>query len=144
MIRLLLLTIIPLILPFAIWYVWNVFGERPKLDPATGEQLPPKFKSAPIKMLAAIGFPVRSHARRFSALSRTDNRKTLHTYKHRRGGEGTRSRHCPRQTGKPPLSVSIKFCRRAGCRSLIRRGCSILSKAGHSYDSLVVACGIPS
>ena len=55
MIRLLLLTIIPLILPFAIWYVWNVFGERPKLDPATGEQLPPKFKSAPIKMLAAIG-----------------------------------------------------------------------------------------
>ena len=55
MIRLLLLTIIPLILPFAIWYVWNVFGERPKLDPATGEQLPPKLKSAPIKMLAAIG-----------------------------------------------------------------------------------------
>ena len=55
MTRLLLLTIIPLILPFAIWYVWNVFGERPKLDPATGEQLPPKFKSAPIKVLAAIG-----------------------------------------------------------------------------------------
>ena len=55
MIRLLLLTIIPLILPFAAWYVWNVFGENPKLDPATGEQLSPEFKNAPLKMLAIVG-----------------------------------------------------------------------------------------
>ena len=55
MIRLLLLTIVPLILPFAIWFAWNVFAEKPELDPATGEQLPPELKNAPVKMLAAIG-----------------------------------------------------------------------------------------
>ncbi|MEE2997627.1 MAG: hypothetical protein VX700_10860 [Pseudomonadota bacterium] len=55
MIRLLLLTIIPLILPFAFWYLWSVFGEKPKLDPATGEQDLPKLKSAPLKMLVIIG-----------------------------------------------------------------------------------------
>lgn len=55
MIRLLLLTIIPLLLPFAAWYVWNVFGEKPKLDPATGEQEPPELKTAPLKMLSIVG-----------------------------------------------------------------------------------------
>ncbi|PPR12099.1 MAG: hypothetical protein CFH41_00132 [Alphaproteobacteria bacterium MarineAlpha11_Bin1] len=55
MIRLLLLTLIPLILPFAAWYAWDVFGEKPVIDPVTGEQEPPKLKSAPLKMLFFIG-----------------------------------------------------------------------------------------
>lgn len=55
MIRLLLLTIIPLVLPFVVWFVWNVFAEKPKLDAATGEQIPPELKTAPLKMLGIIG-----------------------------------------------------------------------------------------
>ncbi|MGB0630823.1 MAG: hypothetical protein ACPGRZ_09010 [Alphaproteobacteria bacterium] len=55
MIRLLLLTIIPLFLPFAAWFAWNVFAEKPKLDSATGEQVPPELKSAPLKGLAIAG-----------------------------------------------------------------------------------------
>ena len=55
MIRLLLLTFIPLILPFAAWYVWEVFYRRPIIDPATGEQEPPRLKTAPLKMLTIIG-----------------------------------------------------------------------------------------
>ena len=55
MIRLLLLTVIPLILPFAVWYLWNVFGKKPELDPSTGEQEPPEITSAPLKMLIFAG-----------------------------------------------------------------------------------------
>ena len=55
MIRFLLLTIVPLFLPFAVWYVWKVFVERPKLDAATGEQSPPELNIASIKALAIIG-----------------------------------------------------------------------------------------
>lgn len=55
MIRLLLLTFVPLILPFAVWYLWNVFGKKPQLDPSTGEQEPPEITSAPLKMLTFVG-----------------------------------------------------------------------------------------
>ena len=55
MIRLLLLTVVPLILPFAVWYLWNVFGKKPQLDPSTGEQEPPEITSAPLKMLTFVG-----------------------------------------------------------------------------------------
>ena len=55
MIRLLLLTVVPLILPFAVWYLWNVFGKKPQLDPSTGEQEPPEITSAPLKMLTLVG-----------------------------------------------------------------------------------------
>lgn len=55
MIRLLLLTVIPLILPLAVWYLWHVFGKKPKLDPSTGEQEPPEMTSAPIKVLTFVG-----------------------------------------------------------------------------------------
>ena len=39
MIRLLLLTFIPLLLPFAAWFVWRVFSGTPKIDPQTGDQI---------------------------------------------------------------------------------------------------------
>ena len=55
MIRLLLLTVVPLILPFAVWYLWNVFGKKPQLDPSTGEQEPPEITYAPLKMLTFVG-----------------------------------------------------------------------------------------
>ena len=55
MIRLLLLTVIPLILPFAVWYIWKVFAERPRIDPASGEQTPPDIKKAPRIKLVATG-----------------------------------------------------------------------------------------
>ena len=55
MIRLLLLTVVPLILPFAVWYLWNVFGKKPQLDPSNGEQEPPEITSAPLKMLSLAG-----------------------------------------------------------------------------------------
>ena len=55
MIRLLLLTVVPLILPFAVWYLWNVFGKKPQIDPSNGEQEPPEITSAPLKMLALVG-----------------------------------------------------------------------------------------
>jgi len=55
MIRLLLLTAIPLILPLAVWYLWHVFGKKPKLNPSTGEQEPPEITSAPLKMLTFVG-----------------------------------------------------------------------------------------
>ncbi len=55
MTRLLLLTVVPLILPFAVWYLWNVFGKKPQLDPSTGEQRPPEITSAPMKMLTLVG-----------------------------------------------------------------------------------------
>ena len=55
MIRLLLLTVVPLILPFAVWYLWNVFGKKPQIDPSNGEQEPPEITSAPLKMLSLAG-----------------------------------------------------------------------------------------
>lgn len=56
MIRLLLLTIIPLLLPFVGWFIWRVFSGTPKIDPQTGDQVPPDFEKAPSGKLLAIGF----------------------------------------------------------------------------------------
>lgn len=56
MIRLLLLTIIPLLLPFVGWFIWRVFSGTPKIDPQTGDQVPPDFEKAPRGKLLAIGF----------------------------------------------------------------------------------------
>tara|TARA_R110000868_G_scaffold36962_7_gene130770 strand:+ start:38594 stop:38905 length:312 start_codon:yes stop_codon:yes gene_type:complete len=56
MIRLLLLTFIPLLLPFAAWFVWRVFSGTPKIDPQTGDQIPPDLKKAPRGKLWAAGF----------------------------------------------------------------------------------------
>lgn len=56
MIRLLLLTFIPLLLPFVGWFVWRVFSGTPKLDAQTGDQVPPDFEKAPRGKLLAIGF----------------------------------------------------------------------------------------
>lgn len=56
MIRLLLLTFIPLLLPFVGWFVWRVFSGQPKIDPDTGDQVPPDFEKAPRGKLLAIGF----------------------------------------------------------------------------------------
>lgn len=56
MIRLLLLTIIPLLLPFVGWFVWRVFSGTPKIDAQTGDQIPPDFQKAPRGKLLAIGF----------------------------------------------------------------------------------------
>jgi len=56
MIRLLLLTFIPLLLPFVGWFVWRVFSGQPKIDPQTGDQVPPDFEKAPRGKLLAIGF----------------------------------------------------------------------------------------
>jgi hypothetical protein len=56
MIRLLLLTFIPLLLPFVGWFVWRVFSGQPKIDPQTGDQVPPDFEAAPRGKLLAVGF----------------------------------------------------------------------------------------
>ena len=56
MIRLLILTFVPLLLPFAAWYAWRVFAEKPKIDPQTGEQIPPDFAKAPVVKLLILGF----------------------------------------------------------------------------------------
>lgn len=56
MIRLLLLTFIPLLLPFVGWFVWRVFSGKPKIDPQSGDQVVPDFEKAPRGKLLAIGF----------------------------------------------------------------------------------------
>ncbi|CAN0572800.1 unnamed protein product [Laminaria digitata] len=56
MIRLLLLTFVPLLLPFVGWFIWRVFSGTPKLDPQTGDQVAPDFEKAPRGKLLAIGF----------------------------------------------------------------------------------------
>ena len=64
MIRLLLLVVLPLIAPYAAWYLWRIFVAPPRIDPATGDQLPPDFDEAPkgrllfaavLLMIAVIG-----------------------------------------------------------------------------------------
>jgi hypothetical protein len=55
MIRFLLLTIIPLIVPFIAWYVWKVFADKPKIDPQSGEQIPPDIERAPRAKLLLVG-----------------------------------------------------------------------------------------
>lgn len=55
MIRLLLLTFIPLLLPFVIWFVWRVFSGTPQIDPQTGDQVPPDIQKAPRGKLLAAG-----------------------------------------------------------------------------------------
>ena len=55
MIRLLLLTVVPLILPFAGWYAWRVFSGEPKIDPGTGDQVSPDFAKAPTAKLFVAG-----------------------------------------------------------------------------------------
>ena len=56
MIRLILLTFIPLLLPFVAWFVWRVFSGKPKIDPQSGDQVVPDFEKAPRGKLLAIGF----------------------------------------------------------------------------------------
>ena len=56
MIRLILLTFIPLLLPFVGWFVWRVFSGKPKIDPQSGDQVVPDFEKAPRGKLLAIGF----------------------------------------------------------------------------------------
>tara|TARA_E500000331_G_scaffold349326_1_gene392338 strand:+ start:567 stop:878 length:312 start_codon:yes stop_codon:yes gene_type:complete len=56
MIRLLLLTFIPLLLPFVGWFVWRVFEGKPKINPQSGDQVPPRFEKAPRGKLLAVGF----------------------------------------------------------------------------------------
>lgn len=56
MIRLLLLTFIPLLLPFVAWFVWRVFSGKPVIDPQTGDQVPPDLQKAPRGKLLAAGF----------------------------------------------------------------------------------------
>lgn len=55
MIRFFLLTFVPLLAPFAVWYIWQVFGKPPQIDPATGDQVPPNFENAPRGKLWTIG-----------------------------------------------------------------------------------------
>jgi len=55
MIRLFLIIMLPLILPFGVWYLWKVFGEPAELDPRTGDQIPPDFGNAPLGRLAIVG-----------------------------------------------------------------------------------------
>ena len=56
MIRLILLTFIPLLLPFVGWFVWRVFSGKPKIEPQSGDQVVPDFEKAPRGKLLAIGF----------------------------------------------------------------------------------------
>jgi len=56
MIRLLLLTFIPLLLPFVAWFIWRVFRGTPVIDAQTGDQVPPDFQKAPRGKLLAAGF----------------------------------------------------------------------------------------
>ncbi|MEC7489993.1 MAG: hypothetical protein VYA17_10440 [Pseudomonadota bacterium] len=56
MIRFLLLTLIPLIVPFAAWYIWKVFSGTPRIDPTTGDQAPPNLEIAPHGKLLGAGF----------------------------------------------------------------------------------------
>lgn len=55
MIRLLLMTILPLIAPYVAWYLWQVFCRKPVIDPATGDQVPPDFEKAPRGKLLVAG-----------------------------------------------------------------------------------------
>tara|TARA_R110000787_G_scaffold47627_1_gene115151 strand:+ start:645 stop:938 length:294 start_codon:yes stop_codon:yes gene_type:complete len=55
MIRLLLLIFLPLLTPFVVWYLWQVFGKKPLLDPVTGEQVPPEVEKAPLAKLGIAG-----------------------------------------------------------------------------------------
>ncbi len=55
MIRFLLLTIIPLILPFVGWFVWKVFKGQPRVDPQTGDQIVPDLERAPRGKLLIAG-----------------------------------------------------------------------------------------
>ena len=55
MIRYLLLTIIPLVVPFVAWYLWKVFSGRPRVDPNTGDQDPPNLGTAPFGKLLIGG-----------------------------------------------------------------------------------------
>ena len=55
MIRFLLLTIIPLVLPFVGWFVWKVFKGRPHVDPQTGGQIVPDLERAPRGKLLIAG-----------------------------------------------------------------------------------------
>ena len=72
MIRLLLLAVLPLIAPYAAWYLWRIFVARPRIDPATGDQLPPDFDEAPkgrlllaavLLMIAVVGTFLLVHDR---------------------------------------------------------------------------------
>jgi len=56
MIRFLLLTLIPLIVPFAAWYIWKVFSGTPRIDPITGDQAAPNLEIAPHGKLLGAGF----------------------------------------------------------------------------------------
>jgi hypothetical protein len=56
MIRLLLLTFIPLLLPFIGWFIWRVFSGTPVIDTQTGDQVPPDIEKAPRGKLLAAGF----------------------------------------------------------------------------------------
>lgn len=53
MIRLLLLAALPFAAPYVGWYLWRIFLSPPRIDPATGDQLPPDFGEAPRGRLLA-------------------------------------------------------------------------------------------
>ena len=55
MIRFLLLTIIPLFLPFVGWFVWKVFKGQPRVDQQTGDQVVPDLERAPRGKLLIAG-----------------------------------------------------------------------------------------
>lgn len=55
MIRLFVLAIASLLAPFVAWFVWQVFGHKPVIDPATGDQVPPDFQKAPRRALMTAG-----------------------------------------------------------------------------------------
>lgn len=55
MIRLLLLVVLPFIAPFVGWYLWQVFGRTPRIEPATGDQVPPDMGKAPLRNLGIAG-----------------------------------------------------------------------------------------
>ena len=55
MIRFLLLTLIPLVVPFVAWYLWKVFSGRPRVDPRTGDQEHPNLGTAPLGKLLIGG-----------------------------------------------------------------------------------------
>ena len=55
MIRFLLLTIIPLFLPFVGWFVWKVFKGQPSVDQQTGDQVVPDLARAPRGKLLIAG-----------------------------------------------------------------------------------------
>lgn len=55
MIRIALLAVLPFAAPYVGWYLWKIFIARPRLDPATGDQLPPDFEKAPRGRLLAAG-----------------------------------------------------------------------------------------